>query len=143
MDASNVATRLWVGAAPPFDRDLPDLDMLVLCAQEVQPTRVAFHGLVIRAPIPDSTLTNAELTRSLLASKAVADGLVRGQRVLVTCAQGRNRSALIACLALARLTRMSAEDLIQHIRARRHPEALSNPYFRHILQTLVGEGRQV
>lgn len=143
MDASNVATRLWVGAAPPFDRDLPDLDMLVLCAQEIQPTRVAFHGLVVRAPIPDSTLTNAELMRALLASKAVADALVRRQRVMVTCASGLNRSALVACLALARLTRLSAQDLIRLIRSRRHHEALSNPHFCGILQTLVGEGRQV
>lgn len=142
MDASNVATRLWVGAAPPLDRPLPTFDTLVLCAEEIQPDRLAFEGLVIRCPLPDAELSNAELTRALLASRAVADALARGDRVLVTCHMGLNRSALVAALALARLTRMSARDLILHIRLRRHPGALSNPYFQHILQQLVGSGRR-
>jgi protein-tyrosine phosphatase len=142
MDASNVATRLWVGARPPFDCDLPRFDVLVLCAEELQPERLAFHGLVIRCPIPDATLSNAELTRALLASSAVADALSRGQRVLVTCAAGINRSALVAALALARITRMGAVELMLLMRQRRHPMALSNPYFQQVLHKLVGDGRQ-
>lgn len=141
MDASRVANRLWVGAEPPTDRDLPSFDVIVLCAEEIQPERMAFHGTVIRSPIPDGTLTNAELTRALLASKAVADALIAGRRVLVTCAQGINRSALVASLALARVTRMSARDLILTMRLRRHPQALFNPHFQEILQRLVGAGR--
>jgi len=142
MDCSNVATRLWVGAAPPMDRDLPTFDTLVLCAQEIQPERLAFHGLVIRAPLPDDALSNAELARALLASKAVADALVRRERVLVTCAQGLNRSAFVAALALGRLTRMSAREIIVHIRLRRHPNALFNPHFQEILRQLIGDGRK-
>jgi protein-tyrosine phosphatase len=142
MDASNVATRLWVGAAPPFDRDLPTFDTMVLCAAELQPERVAFHGLLIRCPIPDDALNQVELTRVLLASMAVANSIARGDRVLVTCAQGLNRSALVAALALHRLTRMSSRELIVHMRLRRHPNALFNPHFQEILHRLVGNGRR-
>lgn len=142
MDASNVATRLWVGGQPPFDRDLPDFDVLVLCAGELQPEQVAFHGRLIRCPIPDAVLNHAELTRALLTSKAVADAMLRRQRILVTCAMGINRSALVASLAIARVTSMSAEDLVRLMRQRRHPMALSNPTFQHILQRLVGDGRR-
>jgi protein-tyrosine phosphatase len=142
MDASRVANRLWVGAAPPLDRDLPSFDVVVLCAAEIQPERMAFHGTVIRAPIPDATLDNAELTRALLASKAVGDALLAGRRVLVTCAQGLNRSALVASLALGRITRMSAQDLILTMRLRRHPQALFNQHFQEILRRIVGDGRR-
>jgi protein-tyrosine phosphatase len=137
MDASNVATRLWVGSQPPFDRDLPQIDVLVLCARELQPDRVAFHGRLIRCPIPDDALDHAELARAVLAAKVVSDALLAGQRVLVTCSAGINRSALVASLALARITRMTADELIALMRLRRHPNALFNPHFRNVLQRLV------
>ena len=142
MDCNNVATRLWVGAQPPVDRTLPGFDTLALCAEEFQPSRMAFEGLVIRSPLPDGVLTAPEITRALLASRAVAEALQRGDRVLVTCHAGINRSALIASLALARITRMSARDLVVLMRTKRHPQALSNPHFVYILQSVVGEGRR-
>lgn len=143
LDASNVAPRLWVGGRPPFERDLPEFDMLVLCARELQPPDTAFHGRVVRCPIPDDVLTNAELTRVIAASKAAAEALAAGQRVLVTCQAGRNRSALVASLALARVTTMGAEELIKLMRDRRTPSALSNAHFQQLLRALVGAGREL
>lgn len=140
MDASNVARRLWVGSAPPFDRDLPKFDVLALCAQELQPEHVAFHGLLIRCPIPDGVLDNQQLVRVLVSARNVARALGSGRNVLVTCAQGRNRSALVASIALAHLTRMSADDLVLLMRTRRHPHALSNAHFQSLLSRIVGQG---
>lgn len=140
MDASNIARRLWVGSAPPFDRDLPDFDVLVLCARELQPDRLAFHGPVVRCPIVDGVLDNHEVVRVLVSARVVANALESRRRVLVTCAAGRNRSALVASMALARLTRMGADDLVRLMRAKRHPEALSNAYFRELLSRIVGAG---
>jgi hypothetical protein len=137
LDISNVARRLWVGAKPPFDRPLPDFDVLVLCAQELQPTVLGFQGRVIRVPLPDSHLTDAEAMRAIHGSKLVAQSIVDGKRVLVTCQAGWNRSALIASLALARVTRMSGDELIAHMKAKRHPNALSNPHFQEILRRLA------
>jgi protein-tyrosine phosphatase len=137
MDASNIATRLWVGGRPPFDRDLPEFDLLVLCAQELQPVHVEFHGRCLRCPIPDGQLDHQELTRAVLAAKEVGDALLSGNRVLVTCAAGLNRSALVAGMALARATTMTADQIIERIRQRRDPRALYNVHFQEILRRLV------
>jgi len=137
LDASNVATRLWVGGRPPFDRDLPEFDVLVLCAQELQPRELAFHGRVLRCPIPDGTLDHQELTRAVLTAKDVGDELLAGRRVFVTCAMGLNRSALVAALALARATKMTAPEIIGRIRQRRHATALYNAHFQEIIKRLV------
>ncbi len=137
LDASNVATRLWVGGKPPFDRDLPDFDLLVLCAQELQPGETAFHGRVLRCPLPDGPLDHQELARAVLSAKAVGDALLRGRRVLVTCAAGLNRSALVAALALARATKMTAAEIIGRIRQRRSSSALYNTHFQEIIRRIV------
>jgi len=137
LDASNVATRLWVGGRPPFDRDLPAFDLLVLCAQELQPATVSFHGRVLRCPIPDGALDHQELRRVVLTAKDVGDALLTGQRVLVTCAMGLNRSALVAALALARATKMTAAEIIGRIRQRRNANALCNAHFQEIIKRLV------
>jgi hypothetical protein len=141
LDASQVSTRLWVGGKPPFDRDLPDFDMLVLCAQELQPERVAFHGRAVRCPIPDARLEPRQIARVLMTSRAVAESLSAGQRILVTCSAGINRAALVASLALARVTRMSADDLVTLVRRTRGQQALCNQHFREIIANLVGSGR--
>lgn len=137
LDASNVATRLWVGGEPPFDVDLPRFDMLALCAQEIQPEQLAFHGEVVRCPIPDSALDIRQIKRAVLTARAVGNALLSGKSVLVTCGQGINRSALVAGLALARATRMTADDIIKLMRTRRNPNALFNVHFQDLLRRLV------
>jgi protein-tyrosine phosphatase len=141
LDASNIVPRLWVGGTPPFDRDLPAFDVLVLCAHELQPERTEFRGLVIRCPIPDDRLSTSEVSRALTTAKMVADALLAGQRVLVTCAAGVNRAVLVASLALNRITRMSADDIVRVMRTRRHPNALYNRYFQELLRTFTTRRR--
>lgn len=140
LDVSNIVPRLWVGAPPPAERDLPEFDMLVLCA-EAQPERVVFHGQVVRCPIKNDVLSHQELAGVIMASRMVAQALGAGKRVLVTCAADANRSSLIAALALARLTRASAAELVMLVRAKRGPHALTTAFFQHVLQKLVGDGR--
>lgn len=141
LDASNIARRLWVGSKPPFDRHLPDFDVLVLCAQEIQPERIAFRGQILRCPIDDAIPSSAEVARVLATAKTVAHDLASGKRVLVTCHMGWNRSALVASLALGLVTRLSADELVARMRAKRHPQALGNPAFVKLLQHYVGPGR--
>lgn len=141
IDASNVARRLWVGGAPPVDRDLPEFDLLVLCAREFQPEVVAFRRRIIRCPIIDGHLTHRETLRVLGAGRRVADTLASGRTVLVTCMQGRNRSALVASLGLGLVTRMSSDELVALMRAKRMPTCLSNPEFQAILRRYIGDGR--
>lgn len=141
IDASAIFPRLWVGGRPPLDRDLPEFDVLVLCAREIQPPALAFHGRVVRCPIPDDVLDTPQMRMALAAAGATARALTSGQRVLVTCAQGINRSAFVASLALAQITRMSALELVTLMRTKRHQDALFNKYFQEVLKRLVGSGR--
>lgn len=143
MNMSNIAPRLWVGGAPPLDRDLP-FDTLVLCAREIQPTELAFSRQVVRVPLPDATLSTDEIRTAIIGGRAVAQALAAGRRVLVTCYAGLNRSALVASLGLGMGTRMSAGQIIQLIRQRRTPGAkpedgaLHNQHFVRIIEQFVG-----
>jgi protein-tyrosine phosphatase len=140
-DASAISPRLWVGAKPPFDRDLPNIDLLVLCALELQPERLAFHGRVIRCPIPDAALGPKEAKMAAMASVMVARAVSQGQRVLVTCHMGLNRSALVAALTLGHLTTMNSQQIIDHIRKHRNQKALNNAHFQKMIHRIVGDGR--
>lgn len=149
LDARNVTPRLWVGAQPPADRDLPEFDILVLCALEYQPNPVAFHGQVVRCPLPDAQLTDHQIAHALMVARAVAGALNGGHRVLVTCASGFNRSTLIAALALMLVTRMGADELVEKIQRiarrridrRRGVDDPFNPHFHTILRRVAGSGR--
>lgn len=143
IDASNVARRLWIGGKPPFDRDLPDFDVLVLCAAELQPPSLGFGRKVIRCPLPDSQLTPGETRLALSRARSVAEQLAAGRSVLVTCHAGWNRSALIASLALAQLTRMSAAEIVVLVRDRRSTNALRNRHFVRLLESFVRQRQQV
>jgi protein-tyrosine phosphatase len=140
-DATVISPRLWIGSKPPFASDLPGIDVLALCAVELQPDTLAFHGQVIRCPLPDSALDPVQARLAVQASAEVAAAVARGRRVLVTCHMGRNRSALVIALALHRLTTMSADRVIEHIRKQR-PSALSNQHFVAIIKRVVGDGRR-
>lgn len=141
IDANVIAPRLYVGSKPNPTIDIPKADVIVLCAEEVQPPELAFHGRVMRCPLPDGPLGVTELRRAVAMSSTVARELAQRHTVLVTCNQGRNRSALVAALALGQVTRLSADDLIHLIREKRSRYCLSNPHFRAILQRIVGPGR--
>jgi protein-tyrosine phosphatase len=136
-----VAPRLWVGSKPPVDRDMAQIDLLVLCAEEFQPASLAFHGRLIHCPLPDAALSSSEVNMAIVAGVTVAQALANGRRVLVTCALGLNRSALVAGIALSQLTTMSAGQIVELIRERRGREALSNMDFVYLLNRLVGDGR--
>jgi hypothetical protein len=140
-EAQQVSPRLWIGPAPPVDRDLLDLDIIVLAAQEVQPDMPCYHGRVIRCPLPDRELNVQELKQAALCGVTIAQAIANGRRVLVTCRAGLNRSALLVGIALGQLTTMTADQVIALIRARRSAEALSNPSFVALLRRIIGDGR--
>jgi hypothetical protein len=70
-------------------------------------------------------------------ARYVADAVRGGERALVTCVQGRNRSAFVAALALQRLTGASGPEAADVVRAARQPDAgatvLVNPWFCALL----------
>lgn len=131
---------LWMGAKPPAGEFIRarGFTTLVLCAAEHQPPTSEFQGLVvIHAPLDDSgpPITDAEWLVALKAAATIADHLAAGGRVHVTCQQGRNRSGLVAALALVRFKRLSGQDALEHVRASR-PGAIANASFEARLVAL-------
>lgn len=136
IDAAPVYTRLWVGAFPPVDRTLPEFTTLLLCAQELQPTTLAFGGRVIRCGIDDAAITQDEVSRIVSAAREALVDWRQGGRVLVTCAMGINRSALTAAVMLREITRAPVDKVIATIRKRRDRRCLSNPTFVKVLKSM-------
>ena len=138
-DADLVGPNLWVGSRP-----LPGryrwLHALVLTAIEYQPPGWAFPGItIVRAPLdddPSRPMTREEVDAAISGGRTVARFLTAHQRVLVTCAMGLNRSALVAALAMQDAFDMSADEAIYRIREARGPVALSNPNFTGLIDRM-------
>jgi protein-tyrosine phosphatase len=120
--------RLAQGAAPPRGVRLP-FDVIVLSAKEYQPELLGHE--VWHVPLDDGPPpSHDERAWIRAAAHEVARRVRRGQRVLVTCWQGRNRSGVIAGLALVDLgvPGPRAAELIQRTR-----NGLTNPYFHEMV----------
>jgi len=133
VEASRIVRGLYVGSRPRYGAEVREAGFhtLVLAAEEYQPPGAAFPGvLVVHAPYSDEPYELDERTARLVewAASVVASEVQKGRRVLVTCQMGLNRSALIATLALVKLTGMRPRDAIRHVQQRR-PRALFNPAF--------------
>ncbi len=75
-----------------------------------------------------------EVWLAVTNAKTVARCLQAGQRVLVTCALGLNRSALISALAMQRAFDMTADEAIDQIRHYRGSSALHNKQFVKLIK---------
>jgi len=138
IDATEISPRLYQGSMPQPGDDLKrcGFDLLVLAAQEYQPEERMFHGVrVLHAPMDDATLSSGEWIQAVRVARQVAQAVRRGKTVLVTCAQGRNRSGLIVAVTLHLLTGESGGRIIRGIQARRR-NALTNESFVRRLEQL-------
>jgi protein-tyrosine phosphatase len=112
------------GSAPPVGVYIP-FDVIVLAAQEYQPNLPGYE--VLRVPLDDGPPPDGQTrARIRLAAHAVANRVRAERRVLVTCWEGRNRSGVIAGLALAELGLPGARAAG---RIRRLRNGLTNRYF--------------
>lgn len=134
LDATELAPRLAQGSAPRSAEDIrrAGFQVVVFAAAEVQPPDHVLVGLeALRCPLTDDP-TRPVTAVEWQAACACADAVVRrwhaGRTVLVTCAQGRNRSGLISALALIRSGRLLAPAAVRLIQGRR-AFALTNPRF--------------
>jgi protein-tyrosine phosphatase len=144
IDAHRIAPKLWVGSYPESPAVCNLFDVVVLCARGLQ--TLPYTGpRILHAPLNDSKPTDAEIRIASDAAVAVHVLRRRGsfsqrepQRVLVTCAAGLNRSALVAAMALI-LDGDSAEQAIARVRANRKSpsgyEALNNGDFVRFLHS--------
>ena len=148
LDCHEIAPGLFVGSAPQFGGAVAraGFDVLVFCANEHQPPGEAHPGVVIaRARLEDdgSPMSKGHMHQALATAGFVAARVREGKKVLVTCFQGRNRSGLVAALALTALTGASGACCARAVRARRqapHGPALTNRSFLRLLDA-IGEKR--
>jgi hypothetical protein len=147
IDAHEITRGLWQGSAPPSGPELrhSGFDVLVLAAMEIQPAATAFPGVDrARICLDDEKLTYPQLCEALVLSSRVARAISGGAKVLVTCAQGRNRSGLISALALMRLSGCDGSQAIRVVRQRRHSpfgRAMTNDSYNEVL-TQIPRGVQ-
>jgi protein-tyrosine phosphatase len=102
----------------------------VACAVELNPGYFARENkLTLWCPLDDCRPPRrGDMARAHQAASFVAEQLQNGKHVLVTCAMGLNRSALVAGLALRRLG-FTGEQVVETIRHARGPMSLNNPAF--------------
>jgi protein-tyrosine phosphatase len=139
--ASPVTDKLWVGGHPPVGPGLSEygIDALVLAADGFQPPAKLFPDIkVLHAPMHDDyeRMHEGDADRAVNAGLQVAKWLKEGKKVLSTCWQGRNRSGVIAALALMLTQKSSPEEAINLIRASRGASAMGNPHFNLLLQAV-------
>ena len=139
-EISEIVPGLYVGSKPPPGRHT-GVDTIVLAAVEYQPPASSFPGVeVIHAPLDDAPgrpMTEDEIALATKTAARVARRLRVGRRVLVTCALGLNRSALVAALAMHEIYGMDAEEIIKRLRDARGMWSLSNPNFERLLRVVV------
>lgn len=130
---------LWQGPAP-MPGDTIRQHVVVLCAQEYQPTRLLVSpGSVVpelvHAPFDDGSIDKGLIGQAKRAALTVAHRAAMGKKVLVTCMQGRNRSGLVTALALRLMYNLDGSTAASLVRSRR-AHTLTNDEFLQYLQKL-------
>ena len=125
-DADEIIKNLWMGAAPPRGGSVLDdgFTVIVLRAEEFQPEANEFPGVkeVIHAGFDDTNdpppgmFDIAEEAATLVAHYVRA-----GEKVLVTCMAGLNRSGLVTAWALHKLKGWPGGYCLHTVREKRKP----------------------
>lgn len=120
------------GSAPPSGTKVP-FDVIVLAAMEYQQVELPGY-VVIRVLLDDSGPPPSDLDRRLIrrTAREIADRIRHRERVLVTCLAGRNRSGVLAGLALRELGLSGVEA------ARRIQQGRNGLTNRHFYAMVVG-----
>lgn len=110
-----------------------EVDAVVTLYAWAQP--VEWEVEELRYGFGDGALHGNDLARVLRAAAWAYERWQAGDRVLIRCQAGLNRSGLVTALVLV-MAGWEPADAIRHVRARRSPHALFN---RHFVRWLVTE----
>lgn len=115
-----------------------DFDVVVLCAEEHQPSWRSGGGkFVFRLPLDDDPYRPLppDVQKVIIdTAHAVATYHASGHPVVSTCHMGHNRSGLVTCLVLMECYGMSADDAIRLVRDKRGDDCIGNPMFEQFLR---------
>jgi len=150
LEAHEIVPRLWMGSRPEPGPALATMgfDVLALCAMEYQPTTEWYPGIVIgRIRLDDAELSAGQALQAFQLAAQLAKMIKMKKRVLVTCAQGRNRSGLITALTMVALTGCSGFEACHAVRVRRQspfgPALMNHHYMTAICEIPAAQVRGV
>lgn len=118
-------------------------DLVILAANSFQDAdgAVARAGVEIHywPMVDDAFMTTLDTFKTAVEQRGavIASQVAMGRKVLVTCLEGYNRSALLAARALYELKGWSGVAVLHELRSRR-PECLFNEGFRDWILTWEG-----
>ena len=136
LGARRYRYRLFIGGLGHQSETRPDVDaVLNLC--ELDNPWVAHVGrhLNDRFVCKGEMAIGMDMSDLLSEARWVAGRLRAGQRVLVHCYAGVNRSSTVCCAALMLLEGISADEALARVREN-HPSARPDPYYWFLLEHL-------
>ncbi len=145
IDATCITSGLWMGSKPSPEINYRDLGFhyLVFCASEYHPRPSHFEDVkVSRLDLEDgpATVVPSEIRRIRHTTKRIIAGIRSGEKALITCLDGMNRSGLVTAMILNILQGISGRQAVHHIQSRRFLDGKTpfwnNPSFENYLCTL-------
>lgn len=134
--------RLYLGGMTAFyymEQDNLPYTTWFHCAKEIAPTFEKAPYTVEWVKLDDCEATPDLLELATETADKVCSLLEKGEKVLVSCIEGRNRSGLVVALALLK---MGCDNPIDMLRLLRHPAVLSNKSFCEVIRKEeANEGR--
>ena len=135
MAANRVATNLWQGDRAEL-ANAAAYAFVVSAAIERHPPRAVRYLHLKLDDVGTAWRTMPEWRRAVLyAAAKVAEHVHRGDKTLVVCNMGLNRSGLIVAMAL-RMLGYLPEEAIMRVRAARGVRALSNLTFEDAVRNM-------
>jgi protein-tyrosine phosphatase len=138
MDSTKLVERVYIGSAPTGSHGF---NVIALCAEEYQPPAKVFApAKVLRIRLADNFRPlSAPRVREIKDKVSfLVEEWAEGSSLLITCAMGRNRSALISALVLSQVCNVSPAEAGKYVRKVRKDAygvaALENAYFREVLR---------
>lgn len=142
-----VPNRVAQGSYPkPIKDHFGKFHTIVFCAEELQP---AVKGIpadrkAVYCPMDDNfyrPVSLEEVGVLMALARQLAGEAKAGRKVLITCAQGVNRSGLLTGMTVMNLTGCTgnqAVDEVRRLRKPRNPEfmVLGNPMFERVLRSM-------
>lgn len=138
LDFDLVVENLYQGSAPPYGDVLAklDFDTLVLCASENQEKDFYSNIEVLLFPTEDDIVEQnmlCDLPKWQQAAQIVVERINTGNKVLITCMAGLNRSGMVTAFTLRQITNWSRNKIVDHIQQCREM-ALCNKTFENFLR---------
>jgi protein-tyrosine phosphatase len=136
-DIAELRDNLFFGScanSPPESAE--GFDVVYVVATECGDDIATEGTRIVHAPIddvPDKPMHHDQVELAVHTAQKVAQDVYNGERVLVACNQGLNRSALVAGMATILLDRVSGREVVKRVRKLRGKLALANPHFVFLL----------